>query len=74
MSEILEKTENLTTKEYNKKYYLDHKEKMSLQMKKAYEPRVRSLIVEALNNGSYKRFPYAKLRKYNIVKKNDIYV
>ncbi len=72
MSEITK--EVLTTKEYNKRYYIEHREKMVSQMKNAYEPRIRGMIVDALNNGSYKRFPYAKLRKYDIVKKDNVYV
>jgi hypothetical protein len=58
----------------HKKYYEEHKDKIKQQIKVAMERRRLHIIIERLNNGSYKRLPFSKLSKYHIIKdENGIY-
>lgn len=53
--------------EYLKKYYAENKEKNKDKYKKKSEADVIDKILTKLNNGSYTRTPFAKLKKYNIL-------
>ncbi len=53
-------------KDYHKKYYLKHCEKMKAQIKERRPDNTKRIIIKKLNNNEYKRIPHAKLQKYNI--------
>lgn len=55
-----------TKKEYFKKYYQEHKEKISEQMTKNRLKYKRLEIVGKLNTGEYKRLPLTAIEKYDI--------
>lgn len=59
------------SKEYNKKYYEEHKEKMMKQLKDLTPERERRKIVLKLNNNEYTRIPYTKIKKYDIKIDNE---
>ena len=67
---------NLTNKQlYMKDYYNKNKNKM---LKQSYERlkyrrllSARDVIVEKLNNSEYKRLPFSKIEKYNIIMSDD---
>lgn len=54
-------------KEYFKKYYQDHKDKMDQQLKASRSAGTRRKVINKLNNNEYERIPYSKLLKYNII-------
>jgi hypothetical protein len=53
-------------KEYNKEYYEKNKDKMKEQIINSTHKRRVKYLIERLNNGGYKRFPYQKIEKYHI--------
>ena len=60
-----------SSKEYNKRYYEEHKDKMRQQQKKSdQQARLsnlrRSQVIIALNNGEYKRKPIKLMERLNI--------
>lgn len=58
----------------SKKYYLDNKERMTKQILDAQNSRRIKKLLEQLNKKEYKRFPYAKIDKYNIkINENGLY-
>jgi hypothetical protein len=62
-------------KEYFKQYYINHKEKMDIQLKKSRSINMKRVLLDKLNNDGYKRIPYSKITKYEIQydKENQIY-
>ena len=58
-------------KKYNKDYYDIHKDKMKARMTELLPDRNRRKIVKGLNDGLYKRIPFLKMQKYNIVLNNE---
>lgn len=61
----------ITTEEYNKKYYQEHKEQIYEKNKEAKQrARIRELL-KKLNNNEYERMPNSKIEKYNIIKDKD---
>ena len=75
MSNIYEEILNkFKTSEYNKKYYEEHKTKMLDQIKKSKEKLRIKKIIKKLNEKTYKRIPYNKIKKYDIkIDSNGIY-
>jgi len=55
-------------KEYAKKYYEDHKEKIKMQIKISHTKQSIKNLVEKLNdeNKSFARFPHGRIERYNI--------
>jgi hypothetical protein len=58
-------------KEYNKKYYEEHKVKMMEQMKESQKKLRAKKILNKLNNNEYKRIPNSALEKNNIKYNNE---
>jgi hypothetical protein len=57
----------IDSKIYAKNYYEEHKDKMKEQNKALLPDRMRRKIINALNNEGYKRLPFEKIKKYNII-------
>lgn len=58
--------EQESKKEYQKKYYEEHKDKMNKQSGESQKTlRVDKMVIN-LNSGKYKRIPYSKIKKYGI--------
>lgn len=57
-------------REYHKKYYSEHKEKMKKQSVEKYKAsgKPKQHIIDKLNNMEYKNIPYKKMVKYDIKK------
>lgn len=61
-----EKKLDSTSKEYQKKYYEENKQKINAQSRNAQKILRVDKIIMSLNANKYKRFPYSKIKKYNI--------
>lgn len=57
--------------EYFKTYMEKNKTKIRQQMKEAQKAYDIRQFVKKLNDNGYKRFPYSKIKKYNIMKNED---
>ncbi len=55
-------------KEYAKKYYEEHKDKIKLQIKNAHIKQSIKRLIAKLNDDAQKfeRFPHGRIEKYNI--------
>lgn len=64
-------------KEYAKNYYLRNKDKMKaqsyLKFKEHHNDHIRDMIINKLNNDSYKRIPSSKIKLYNIYNVDGVY-
>ena len=66
----MEKKEYFTnSKEYNKKYYNEHKEHIKELMKECHKKmRIKNLLDKLNNNFEFQRFPFSRIKKYGIKK------
>lgn len=66
------KMKPVSKQEYFKQYYLLNKEKIYDNTVKNKLKNSKEVILKKLNEGIYKRMPYEKMKKYNIVFDNDL--
>lgn len=63
----IEKKLPIDRRDYYKKYYTENKEKMYQKQRDLVPTRTKRMLIEKLNAGGYKRIPYEKISRFNLV-------